>query len=172
MKRKDYQEPTNVKYCNVTVVEDFEPEDYAVDLGLPSGLKWASCNIGTNKPEEYGNYYAWGETRAKNSYAWCNYKYYLDPDPGDDLYDNEDKFSSTEFIAGVNRYEYVVEDDVLVGDIMLTAEDDAATAQWGDGWRMPTKADWQELIANTTNAWVVAQGYRPPVLKFLCNFAA
>ena len=55
---------------------------------------------------------------------------------------------------------------------MLTAEDDAATAQWGDGWRMPTKADWQELIANTTNAWVVAQGYRPPVLKFLCNFAA
>ena len=142
--------------CIVTVVDNFD--SYAVDLGLPSGLKWASCNIGTNKPEGFGNYYAWGETRAKNSYAWCNYKYYIDPDPDDKLYDTEDSWSDTEFIAGVSRYEYVVDDDVPVGETVLSAEDDAATAQWGDGWRMPTKADFKELLDNTDHRWTVENG--------------
>ncbi|MBQ9671399.1 MAG: hypothetical protein IJV34_00915 [Prevotella sp.] len=46
-----------------------------IDLGLPSGLKWATCNVGASKPEEYGNYYAWGETTPKSTYSWDNYKW-------------------------------------------------------------------------------------------------
>ena len=48
----------------------------AIDLGLPSGTKWASCNVGSNKPEEYGDYYAWGETTTKKEYSKDNYRYY------------------------------------------------------------------------------------------------
>ena len=47
-----------------------------VDLGLPSGLKWATCNVGANSPEEYGDYFAWGETEPKTTYNWDSYKYY------------------------------------------------------------------------------------------------
>ncbi len=50
-----------------------------IDLGLPSGLKWAVCNVGATKPEEYGNYYAWGESFTKSSYTSLNYKYFFDP---------------------------------------------------------------------------------------------
>lgn len=50
-----------------------------VDLGLPSGTKWATCNVGANYPREYGNYYAWGETYPKNFYGYNNYTYYYDP---------------------------------------------------------------------------------------------
>ena len=64
--------------CVVTVKEagaGGETGDEAVDLGLPSGLKWRSMNVGASKPEDYGNYYAWGETETKESYIWNNYKY-------------------------------------------------------------------------------------------------
>ena len=64
--------------CVVTVKEagaGGETGDEAVDLGLPSGLKWRSMNVGASKPEDYGNYYAWGETETKESYLWNNYKY-------------------------------------------------------------------------------------------------
>ena len=64
--------------CVVTVKEagaGGETGDEAVDLGLPSGLKWRSMNVGASKPEEYGNFYAWGETETKGSYIWNNYKY-------------------------------------------------------------------------------------------------
>jgi hypothetical protein len=57
-----------------------------IDLGLPSGLKWAVCNVGATKPEEYGNYYAWGETFTKSSYTSLNYNYFFNPPttlPGD-----------------------------------------------------------------------------------------
>ena len=84
-----------------------------VDLGLSSGLKWATCNVGANKPEEYGDYFAWGETKTKEVYdtiTSLTYRKKL----GD--------------FSGVERY-------------------DAATANWGGSWRMPTKAEFKELIA-------------------------
>ena len=49
------------------------PDAEYVDLGLPSGTKWAACNLGATKPEEYGDYYAWGETKGKTSFYWRNY---------------------------------------------------------------------------------------------------
>lgn len=98
-----------------------------VDLGLPSGTKWATCNVGATSPEEYGNYYAWGETTTKDTYSWGTYKYGSDPT----------KYNSTDKLT------------------TLEAADDAATANWGKEWRTPTSAEWQELIDNCTWNWII-----------------
>ena len=85
-----------------------------VDLGLSSGLKWATCNVGADSPEDYGNYYAWGETETKAEYTQDN---------------------SVTFGQQLN-------------DISGNAQYDAATANWGGSWRMPTKDEIRELIYN------------------------
>ena len=96
-----------------------------VDLGLASGLLWAKCNIGTTEPTQLGNYYAWGETSPKKKYYSDNYKYYIWK--GDDL-------------KRISKYN---EED---GKTVLELEDDAARANLGVGYRIPTKADWEELL--------------------------
>ena len=100
------------------------PND-CVDLGLASGLLWAKYNIGTTEPTQLGNYYAWGETSPKKKYYSDNYKYYKWK--GDDL----------------NRITKYNEED---GKTVLELEDDAARANLGVGYRIPTKADWEELL--------------------------
>ena len=95
-----------------------------VDLGLPSGLKWATCNIGANSPEEYGNYYAWGEVLTKDEYTQANSLTY-----GKEMED----------ISGNVQY-------------------DAATGNWGGDWRMPTKAEYDELLNNCTWIWTKQNG--------------
>ncbi len=104
---------------------------HVIDLGLPSGTKWSCCNVGSSKPEGYGNYYAWGETKAKSVYDWDTYQY------GRSL-DDVDNIGSD--IAGT-RY-------------------DAATANWGAPWKMPTKAQCEELIENTTSKWTTHNGVK------------
>ena len=95
-----------------------------VDLGLPSGLKWATCNVGASSPEDYGNYYAWGETTTKSTYTEDNsLTYGL----------NESQLQSQGYIDGSGN---------------LTPSHDAATANWGGSWRMPTKLEMEELILN------------------------
>ena len=95
-----------------------------VDLGLPSGLKWATCNVGADSPEDYGNYYAWGETTTKSTYTEDNsLTYGL----------NESQLQSQGYIDGSGN---------------LTPSHDAATANWGGSWRMPTKLEMEELILN------------------------
>ena len=96
-----------------------------VDLGLPSGLKWATCNVGANKPEDYGNYYAWGETSTKSLYT-SNSKTY-----GKQMYD----------IKGNSQY-------------------DAARANWGGTWRLPTKAELVELNNKCTWNWTTQNGVK------------
>ena len=108
--------------------------DY-VDLSLPSGTKWATCNVGATKPEEYGNYYAWGETETKTTYNWSTYKWCN----GD--YDTLTKYNTSS--------EYGTVDNKTVLDL----EDDAARANWGGAWRMPTDAEWTELRVNCTWTW-------------------
>lgn len=103
--------------------------DY-VDLGLPSGTLWATCNVGANSPEEYGDYFAWGETTAKETYYLDTYKYY----------------------DGSNWTKYT---DHLT---ILEASDDAATANWGSGWRMPTYDEMKELKNNCTVTWTIQNG--------------
>ena len=89
----------------------------AVDLGL--SVKWATCNVGADSPEDYGNYYAWGETETKDSYT------------------------------SSNSVTYEVDMDDIAGD----AEYDAATANWGSSWRMPTYDEMEELIDSCTWTW-------------------
>lgn len=96
-----------------------------VDLGLASGLLWAKCNMGTTEPTQLGNYYAWGETSPKKKYYSDNYKYYIWK--GDDF-------------KRISKYN---EED---GKTVLDLEDDAARANLGVGYRIPTKADWEELL--------------------------
>ena len=103
-----------------------------VDLGLPSGTLWATCNVGANSPEEYGDYFAWGETQSKDIYNWSTYQYY----------------------DGSNLAKYTGNDGLTI----LLLEDDAATANWGNEWRMPTKEEWEELYQNTTRIWTIQNG--------------
>lgn len=116
--------------------------DY-VDLGLPSGTLWATCNVGAYTPEGYGDYFAWGETRPKSSYEWGTYKYCK----GD-----QDKLTKycTDSDYGYNGFT-----DNLT---QLQPSDDAATANWGDEWCMPTKEQWEELFQNTTETWTTRKG--------------
>ena len=104
-----------------------------VDLGLPSGLLWATCNVGATNPEDYGDYLAWGETEPKADYSWANYKFELGMDYGP-------------FSKYVTDSNYGTVDNKEVLDL----EDDAASANWGGNWRIPTQAEWKELVNNCT----------------------
>ena len=105
-----------------------------VDLGLPSGTLWATFNVGATKPEEYGDYFAWGETKPKDVYDENTYKWY-----------------DSNYVLKFLKY-YGVDDHRLyqlwgieLGSIdhliTLLPEDDAATANWGSDWRTPTKEE-------------------------------
>ena len=116
----------------VSFVESEEHE--YVDLGLPSGTLWATCNIGANSPEEYGDYLAWGETTTKSDYNWSTY---FDTDNGSSF----KKYNSN---GGLTE---------------LQPTDDAATANWGSDWQMPSLAQIQELCSsNTTTEWTQVNG--------------
>lgn len=110
----------------------------AIDLGLPSGTLWASYNVGATKPEEYGDYYAWGETTPKNEYNWSNYKYC-----------NGSQNTLTKYCTQ-STYGYNGFTDNLT---ILLPEDDAATANWGAPWHMPTDEQLQELTDKCTRVW-------------------
>ncbi len=115
-----------------------------VDLGLPSGTKWATCNIGADAPEGYGNYYAWGETESKSNYSWSTYKY-------GSAQDALTKYC-TDSIYG--------KDGFTDGLTTLEATDDAATANWGEEWRMPTDAEWTELREKCDWTWTTLNGVK------------
>ena len=114
-----------------------------VDLGLPSGTLWATCNVGASKPEDYGSYFAWGETSTKSTYNCSTYKY------AEGEYNKLTKYCS-ESDYGNNGFT-----DTLT---TLQAGDDPATAQWGSGWRTPSKAQWEELLSNSTREWTTQNG--------------
>lgn len=116
-----------------------------VDLGLPSGTLWATCNVGANAPEEYGDFFAWGETQPKDYYDWSTYQYCN----GGNGWNTLTKYCNN-FSYGYNGFT----DDLT----NLLPEDDAATANWGDGWCMPTVDQWMELDQNTTCILVTQNG--------------
>lgn len=112
-----------------------------VDLDLPSGTLWATCNVGASKPEGYGDYFAWGETETKDAYNWKTYKY------------GSNNLILTKYC---NRSEYG--DNGFVDNLTtLQAGDDPATA-WGSGWHTPSKAQWDELLNYTKNRWTKQNG--------------
>ncbi len=106
-----------------------------VNLGLPSGTLWATCNVGADSPEDYGDYFAWGETEAKSYYDWITYKWCSGS------YNHITKYCTDPSHGTV--------DDKTV----LDPEDDAARANWGGGWRMPTCEEMQELYDKCTWEW-------------------
>ena len=114
-----------------------------VDLGLPSGLLWATCNVGADTPEDYGDYFAWGETQPKSTYNWSTYQYCMGSEN-----------TMTKYCSNSNCGYNGFTDNLTT----LLPEDDAATANWGSGWRMPTREEWQELYQNTTNIWTTQSG--------------
>lgn len=116
--------------------------DY-IDLDLPSGTKWAICNIGATKPEDYGKYFAWGETTSKTNYSWSTYKYCNGSQESLTKYCDESGYGLKGFTDKLKT---------------LQTSDDAATANWGEDWRTPTKAEWEELCENTTNKWSTLNG--------------
>ena len=126
--------------CSVTV-KVFEPE--YVDLGL--SVKWATFNVGASNPEGYGDYFAWGETSPKSDYSWSTYKYCKGS------YDNMTKYCSNGSY-GYNGY--------TDNKTVLDPADDAAHANWGGSWRMPTKAEQDELrnTSNCTWTWTTLNG--------------
>ena len=112
-----------------------------VDLGLPSGLLWATRNVGATSPEDYGDYFAWGETSPKEVYNWDTYRYCN----GD--YNQLTKYCSKSSV-GYNGFT----DNLTI----LQHGDDAATANYGG--RTPTKEEWEELMSNTTVSWTTRNG--------------
>ncbi len=113
-----------------------------VDLGLPSGLLWASCNLGADSPEGYGNYFAWGETQSNDLYDWSTYRYCTAE--GDSLLTLTKYNTSTD---------YGTKDNLTT----LQTMDDAAAARLS-GTRMPTREDWEELLAGTIAEWTTQNG--------------
>ena len=116
-----------------------QTKDYEyVDLGLPSGLKWAKCNVGAKKETDYGDYFMWGsaEPNTADDCIWTNYKYC-----------NGSDRTLTKYCT--NSYYGTVDNKTA-----LDPEDDAATHIMGGDWRMPTDNDFQELLDNTTIEWV------------------
>ena len=109
-----------------------------VDLGL--SVKWATQNVGAVRPEGYGDYFAWGETTTKSYYGSYNYKWC------NDGCDTLTKYNTSS--------EYGTVDNKTVLDL----EDDAARANWGGAWRMPTDAEWTELRENCTWTWKTLNG--------------
>lgn len=111
-----------------------------VDLGLPSGTLWATCNIGADTVEEFGDYFAWGETEPKELYDWKSYQY------GRFIHERyELNKYCTDSAYGLNGFV----DNLTV----MEPDDDVARTCWGEGWRMPTIGEWEELFLNTTGVW-------------------
>lgn len=124
-----------------------------VDLGLPSGLKWATCNVGGSKPTDYGNYYAWGEVKPKKKYDWNSYKWsklFSVPDKG--YKKKQIKYCANSIITYKGET-YVPKEGVPDTLSTLEQEDDAATANWGKKWRMPSSIEQQELLDGCNWEW-------------------
>lgn len=117
-----------------------------VDLGLPSGTLWATCNIGADTPEEYGDYFAWGETKPKDIYDWQTNKWFY-------LYDD-----SMGNYWKVTKYCIESSTGVVDNKTELDPEDDAAYVNWGMSWRMPTLEQQKELIRYCTWIWTTKNG--------------
>lgn len=132
----------------VTATCRVEVGDYLyVDLGVSSGTLWATMNVGANSPEDYGDYFAWGETVGYNNgyttFNWSKYKYC-----------NGSNNTLTKYCNN-SDYGYNGFTDTLTE---LEPEDDAAFANWGSKWRMPTDAQWTELRTECTWSWTKQNG--------------
>ncbi len=112
----------NPNATNLTCPDNHHP--HLIDLGLPSGTKWACCNVGAVAPDAYGGYYAWGETEEKETYNWANYS----------------------LCEGTQSTCFKIYD-------ICGTEYDVATKEWGEDWVMPTQQQMKELLENCSYEW-------------------
>ena len=117
----------------IALTPPFENGHEYIDLGL--SVKWATCNIGASTPENYGDYYAWGETYTKNNYSWITYKWY-----------NGSESNFAKYCGTVDN------------KIILDLCDDVANVNWGGSWRIPTKFEYEELINECKWEWTTQGG--------------
>ena len=125
-------ESTNSPESNGTKKHEY------VDLGL--SVKWATCNVGASAPEEYGDYFAWGEVEPKEEYSWSTYKWC------NGSYDTQTKYCTNSSYGTIDNR------------TVLEASDDAAAVNWGGVWRMPTYEEQDELLNNCTWTWTTQNG--------------
>lgn len=111
-----------------------------VDLGL--SIKWATCNVGASSPNEYGDYFAWGEIVTKSEYGNSNYKWQ----------------KKDERYVYLTKYNYLKEDGKVDKKSRLEKSDDVASALWGDSWRMPIGEEILELQKNCVWTWSTIDG--------------
>ena len=130
----------------VRAVRVTTPEDHEwVDLGLPSGTLWATCNIGATKPEEYGDYFAWGETESRdNRHSWSFYKWCT-------AWDAMTKYCTDGSYGKDGFVDYKTQ---------LDPQDDAAYVNWGENWRTPTSSQLLELKTQCTWTWTTRYGVK------------
>ena len=125
-------------YAKKTIINAHE----AIDLGLPSGIKWATCNVGANSPEEYGGYYAWGEVEEKSNYDWSTYKWC-----------NGSSNTMTKYCTDSDN-------GTVDNKTVLDPEDDVAHVKWGGSWRMPTSEEQRELLIYCDREWTTLNGVK------------
>ena len=121
-----------------TLKAPFENGHEYIDLGL--SVKWATMNVGANSPEEHGDYFAWGETQPKATYDWSTYKWCNGSETTLTKYNTDSSYGTVD------------------NKTQLDLSDDAARANWGGSWRMPTKAEQDELRNNCTWTWTTENG--------------
>lgn len=126
-------------------------EQEYIDLDLPSGILWAICNVGATSVEDYGDYFAWGETSPKTIYSWNTY---IHRNGNSEFNVWNPNYNLTKYCC-YSGFGYNGFTDTLT---VLQPDDDAATVNWGGGWRMPTKEEWEELYQNTTSTWTTQNG--------------
>ena len=143
-----------------SVEDSYEPTGYEgtygyVDLGL--SVNWATYNVGATTPEEYGNYYAWGETEPKDKYTFDNYSLGIDVD-WDVWFDWDQDWWGMTF----NKYVTESECGIVDSKTILDLEDDVAHIKWGGAWRMPTYAECYELLMKCDwrrTTWIGVDGW-------------
>ncbi len=150
LKNADVDDSGSVNIADVTELIDYllygvwnvTIHEY-VDLGLPSGTLWATCNVGASSPEEYGDYFAWGETEPKEVYNWNTYKWCNGSQNTLTKYCNHSNNGYNGFTDGKTEFD---------------PEDDAAFVNWGTSWRTPTYDQLLELYRNCTWTWTQLNG--------------
>ena len=131
-------------FCAAVLALTANAQPHAVDLGL--SVKWASCNIGASSPEDYGDYFAWGETVPKKEYSWDTYKW------------SNGYFNKLTKYCPSDRSGYWGGSESPDNRLKLLPEDDAARRNWGRAWRMPTEEEWKELMYNCKCVWTTQRG--------------
>ena len=132
------QHSVNDETCIDTAPNLISGHEY-VDLGLPSGIKWATCNVGASTPEEYGDYYAWGEVETKNDYSEKTYVHC------------RKRGVLGSLLNGAYKYDFL-------GTDICTTKYDVARAKWGNSWRLPKKKEFRELIYYCEWKWITRNG--------------